>query len=82
MIYSICSIYMPLRLRGYEAEGKLNVFLLAQSLILFFSLYLIYLLLNTVFYKSSCFQMIYLKYGNRVKVRYLLNHDFVRHHVP
>lgn len=28
---------MPLSLRGYETEGKLNVFVLAQGLILFFS---------------------------------------------
>lgn len=36
MAHDISSIYIPLRLRGYETERKLNTYVLAIRLVLFF----------------------------------------------
>lgn len=50
-----CSIYIPLHLRVYETEGKLNI---------------IYLCVGPTIKIN----------GNLVKILYLVNNEFVRHH--
>lgn len=34
-----CSIHIPLRLCGYDTEGKLNIYVLAKHFILFYSIW-------------------------------------------
>lgn len=75
------SVYILMRLRGYGVEGKLNIYMLAQRLMIFF------LLLIELFTFEHCdFQKFIFSYdakicGNRVKNRHLVNNWFVLHHV-
>lgn len=68
---SICSIYVPLHLRGYEAEGKLN-FLCWPNISL------LKLLLNTEIFLRSSFYMLYIRMWKSCKsLIFLLNRWFV-----
>lgn len=63
------SIYIPLHLYDYEAEGKLSIYMLGQWIILFFLLfYQIYLLLNITIFKKLIFS--YKILGKRVEIWY------------